>query len=94
MFTVPTFDGQEATFEFTTLDGKDWSIPKLQYIPFELFDRVAALPGVQKVNLFEELAPGCGESIKQMNPMQLKALDQAWQTESAVGLGESKASTN
>ena len=94
MFTVPTFDGQEATFEFTTLDGKEWSIPKLQYISFELFDRVAALPGVQKVNLFEELAPGCAASIKQMNPMQLKALEEAWTTESAVGLGESKASTN
>lgn len=94
-FKVPTeFDGQDSTFEFETPDGKKWSIPKLQYVPFNVFDEVAAKGGVQKLALFEALAPGVLESIKTMHPMQLKALDEAWQTASAVGLGESKRSTS
>lgn len=94
-FKVPTdFEGQDSTFEFETPDGKQWSIPKLQYIPFELFDSVGAKGGVQKINLFEALAPGITASIKSMNPLQLKALDEAWQTASVVGLGESKGSTS
>lgn len=94
-FKVPTeFDGQDSTFEFETPDGKLWSIPKLQYVPFSVFDEVATQGGVQKIALFEALAPGITESITRMSPVQLKALDDAWQADSVVGLGESKRSTS
>lgn len=94
-FTVPTtFEGQDATFDFITPDGKQWSIPKLQYVPFTVFDEVAAQGGIQKLALFEALAPGITPSIRAMSPVQLAALDEAWQEASVVGLGESKRSTS
>lgn len=96
MFKVPTFDPTDAQFryEFTTPDGKEWSVPKIQYVPLPVMQEAQKKDGVGFVELMREIDPKVGAAVSRLSAAQLSALEKDWITESGSTVGESSASTS
>jgi len=96
MFQVPTFDQTDPQFrfDFTTPDGKEWSIPLIQYVPLPVMESAQAKGGVGFVELVREINADAGAAVAALAPAQLKALETAWISGSTATVGESSASAS
>ena len=96
MFKVPTFDQSDPQFryDFTTPDGKEWSVPKIQYVPLPVMEAAQAKGGVGFIEIMREIDPKVGAAVAQLAAAQLSALEKDWITQSGTTVGESSASTS
>lgn len=96
MFQVPEFDQSQPQFrfDFATPDGREWSVPKIQYIPMPVMESAQAKGGVGFIEIMREIDADIGEAVAALAPAQLKALETAWITESGSTVGESSASAS
>ena len=81
-------------FEFSLPGSKKvYSVPKLQFVKPSLALSFGEMTEVQVANaLFTEYLPEAFPLLEDSS--QLQALMEAWQAESEVGVGESKASAD
>lgn len=81
-------------FEFDLPDGTECSIPKAKYMTVGQVEKMSQLDGQLKITdileLFGEM--GAAEAVRSLEIEQLTALMEAWQADSGISLGESKAS--
>lgn len=103
MFEIPNFSPRdpENRFEFRVPRRRWWqfrtaySIPKLQYVPLETMRKAReADKPLQLAEICRVIGePAAARAIHRLNQPEIAHLERAWLEASAVGLGESAASS-
>lgn len=103
MFHVPNYDPKASVNRFSFVAPRRWlwqrkvySFPLLQFVPLEVMK--AAKEADKPMQLAEILIliqePAAARAVLRLNQPEIRALETAWLNASAVGLGESSASSN
>lgn len=103
MFQVPNYDPKDSVNRFAFTVPRRWpwqrskfSFPFLQFVPLEVMREAKSaekpLQLVEILNLIRE--PAAAKAVTRLNQPEVAALEHAWLEASAVGLGESSASSN
>jgi hypothetical protein len=83
-------------FEFETPDGATHSIPKAKYLTTGQIETLSTkgqqLTITDLLDLFDN-DDAAGEAVRQLDSEQLQALMEAWQEDSGLTVGESRASS-
>lgn len=81
-------------FEFELPDGTEVSIPKAKYMTVGQVEKMSMLQGELKITDILELFGdmGAADAVRSLDIEQMTALMEAWQADSGISLGESKAS--
>lgn len=81
-------------FEFELPDGTEVSIPKAKYMTVGQVEKMSMLQGELKITDILELFGdmGAADAVRSLDIEQMTALMEAWQSDSGISLGESKAS--
>lgn len=79
-------------------DGREYSIPKAQFLPVGVIEKMAGNPEevtiLDILGMFDTADEAATKAIRTLDATQLQALTQAWQDASGVTTGESSASTS
>ena len=92
VFEVPKAPNRAKKFEFT-LDGESYSVPLLKYLKPSVAAEMVELGDLLGTRMvLNKYAPGAFEAFADTD--QLNIFIAAWREESAIGLGESSASSD